>query len=305
MKYICEWQQCGDQRGYPKLGYSWSAIARNFAGGFDAVVLRLWLSNRRKAINLVTYLNDAREGDCMIIARRRAAYHDGERARDTDAAVARRPRSMSGSSVRAPRGRCRGRVTPALLLPPGVATAARRNCFCIPPASGVYDDRVECGAGRLGGPERPVRDLNGGYGFGWSRWSCLDSSRHLLWTRAVQHRLMQRVPATAIIALCAIEPGRSATRGQDCGRRLPARPRRQRLVASAQPRRRAFTSPPREESTSTRSHCRFDELRRRLGPTSTFCDRVMEARVGRVVAHRDAHQMGTCRMGSDAIHCLR
>jgi choline dehydrogenase-like flavoprotein len=130
----------------------------------------------------------------------------------------------------------------------------------------------------------------------------------LPWTSAVQHRrLMQRAAhASVIIALCRdatggrvavrsdgtavvdYRPGRAEQRLVGLGTAAAARVH---LAAGASEVHTLYTRPLSIRRTAATTPADID----------AFCDRVVEARVGRnwsLVA--SAHQMGTCRMGSDS-----
>ena len=309
------------QRGCEALGYSWSAIARN-SHGCDTTQCGYCVFGCRtggKKSTTVTYLNEAqRDGDCTIIARCSARRITMANGRATGVrAIA---RTASGRDieviVRAPRVvvAAGGIQSPALLLRSGVSLPQLgRNLFLHPTTAipGVYDDRVEVWSG----PPQTIlsgqfASLNGGYGF---RMETAPGHPGLMgatvsWTSAVQHRrLMQQVPyASAIIALCRdAETGRVTTRA-DGTAVVDYRPGRaeQHLIAlgTATAARVHLAAGAREVHALNAQPL---SIRRTPATTQSdidaFCDRVMEARVGRnwsLIA--SAHQMGTCRMGSDA-----
>jgi choline dehydrogenase-like flavoprotein len=272
----------------------------------------------RKQSTAVTYLHDAQaKGDCTIIARCNAQNVTIDNGRVTGVrAIAQRPGdSPVEVVVRAPRVvvAAGGIQSPALLLRSGITLPQLgRNLYLHPTTAiaGVYDERVEAWSGP---PQTIVcnqfANLHGGYGF---RLETAPAHPGLLalalpWTSAVQHRrLMQRVPhAGAIIALCRdAAGGRVMVRhdGTAVVDYVPGRAEQQLVAQGTAAAARVHLAAGATEVHTL--HTRPMSIRRTASTTQqnidAFCDRVLEARVGRnwsLVA--SAHQMGTCRMGRD------
>ena len=206
-----------------------------------------------------------------------------------------------------------GIQSPALLLRSGITLPQLgRNLYLHPTTAiaGVYDERIESWSGP---PQTVVcnqfANLHGGYGF---RLETAPAHPGLLalalpWTSAVQHRrLMQRVPhAGAIIALCRdAAGGRVTVRGDGTAvvDYVPGRAEQQLIAQGTAAAARVHLAAGATEVHTL--HTRPMSIRRTASTTQqdidAFCDRVLEARVGRnwsLVA--SAHQMGTCRMGRD------
>jgi choline dehydrogenase-like flavoprotein len=308
------------QRGCEALGYAWSPIARNSSGcdttqcGYCTFGCRIG----GKQSTAVTYLQDAQQtGDCTIIARCRAQRVTIENGRATGVrAIAQRAGDTDVEIVvRAPRVvvAAGGIESPALLLRSGISLPQLgRNLYLHPTTAiaGLYDERVESWSGP---PQTIVcnqfANLHGGYGF---RLETAPAHPGLLalalpWTSPVQHRrLMQRVPhAGAIIALCRDAAGGRVTvrhDGTSIVDYVPGRAEQQLVAQGTAAAARVHLAAGATEVHTLQT--RPMSIRRTTATTQhdidSFCDRVLDARVGRnwsLVA--SAHQMGTCRMGSD------
>jgi choline dehydrogenase-like flavoprotein len=308
------------QRGCQALGYDWAPIARNSVGcdttqcGYCTFGCRVG----GKQSTTTTYLRDAQQhGDCTIIARCSARRLEMSNGRATG--VRALARTAAGTDVevvvRAPRivVAAGGIQSAVLLLRSGISLPhLGRNLYLHPTTAiaGVYDERVE----PWSGPPQTIvcsqfANIQGSYGF---RLETAPAHPGLLalalpWTSAVQHRrLMQRVPhASAFIALTRDYAGGCVSVRRDGTAVIDYVPGRaeQRLIAqgNATAARVHLAAGATEVHTV---HTRPMSIRRTPATTDAdidaFCDRVLDARVGRnwsLVA--SAHQMGTCRMGSD------
>jgi choline dehydrogenase-like flavoprotein len=308
------------QRGCEALGYSWSPIARNSHGcessqcGYCTFGCRVG----GKQSTAVTYLRDAqRDGDCTIIARcsARQVIIENGRAAGVSALAKTATGGQIDVVVRAPRVvvAAGGIQSPALLLRSGLTLPhLGRNLHLHPTTAiaGVYSERVESW---IGPPQTIVSNhfanIDGGYGF---RLETAPAHLGLLglalpWTSGVQHRrLMQRAPnASAIIALTRDSVGGRVHVRADGSAIIDYVPgaAEQRLIAKGiVAAARVHLAAGADEVHTL--HTRPLSLRRTSATTAAdidlFCDRVLGARVDRnwsLVA--SAHQMGTCRMGSD------
>jgi len=308
------------QRGCEALGYAWSPIARNSCGCDTAQCGYCTFGCRvgGKQSTTVTYLHDAQaKGDCTIIARCSAQSVTIENGRVTGVrAMAQRAGDTAVEVVvRAPKVvvAAGGIQSPALLLRSGIRLPQLgRNLYLHPTTAiaGMYDERIEAWTGP---PQTVVcnqfANLHGGYGF---RLETAPGHPGLLalalpWTSAVQHRrLMQRAPhAGAIIALCRDAAGGRVTVRHDGTAvvdYVPGRAEQQLIAQGTAAAARVHLA-----AGATEVHTLYTRplsIRRTASTAQpdidAFCDRVLEARVGRnwsLVA--SAHQMGTCRMGRD------
>jgi choline dehydrogenase-like flavoprotein len=308
------------QRGCDALGYSWSHIARN-SHGCDTTQCGYCTFGCRvggKQSTAVTYLHDAqRQGDCTIIARCSARRVTIENGRATGVrAMARTPEGNEVEiTVRAPRVvvAAGGIESPALMLRSGVALPQLgRNLYLHPTTAiaGVYGERVESWSGP---PQTIVSNhfaaIDGEYGF---RLETAPAHPGLLafalpWTSAAQHRrLMRRAPhVSAIIALTRDSVGgRVSVRGDGSAviDYVPGRAEQGLIARGIAAAARVHLA---AGSTEVHTlHTRALSIRQTAATTNAdidaFCERVLAARVARnwcLIA--SAHQMGTCRMGSD------
>lgn len=308
------------QVGCDALGYAWSRLARNSYGcdtaqcGYCAFGCRVG----GKQSTTVTYLLDAqRSGDTSIIPLCTAQVVTMTNGRTTGVRAV--VRDVNGGSfdlvVRAPRVvvAAGGIQSPALLLRSGVSNAQLgRNLYLHPTTAvpGLYDQHIEPWSGP---PQTIVSNqfatMSGNFGF---RLEAAPTHPGLLgfavpWINADQHRrAMQQAPyASAIIALTRDAVGGQVGLRRDGSPiidyvldRPQARLIAQGMVAAARVHLAAGAM---EVFTL---HTRSMSLRR-TAITSTqdieaFCHRVLSERVDRNWSLVfSAHQMGTCRMGSD------
>jgi choline dehydrogenase-like flavoprotein len=309
------------RRGCKTLGYEWSPIARNSHGCDDSQCGHCSFGCRlgAKQSTVQTFLRDAQQhGDTTIIAEcsaRRVLIAAG-RAAGVEAIVRTNDGRELDVTVRAPRVvvAAGGIHSPALLLRSGITLShLGRHLYLHPTtgAAGFYPDVI---APWHGPPQTILSSqfarVDGNFGFR------LESapphpgllSLSLPWTGAARYRqvMQQSANASVIIALTRDSTGgrvrvrRDGTASLDY---LPG-PEERALLArgSAAAVRVHFAAGAEEIMTTHASGLSF-----RRSPTTTqrdldqFCTRVAaEPTHGNRSLIFSAHQMGTCRMGSDA-----
>ena len=307
------------QRGCQALGYRWSDIARNSRGCDQSrcgyCVFGCKVGGKQSTAR--TFLEDAQStGRLTVVASCRADYVFFEQGRA--AGVAATIRTAQGDAtvkVRAPNVvACAGAIeTPALLLRSGVSHAALgRNLFLHPTTAvaGRYDDETR---GWIGAPQTVLCDefgsIDGNYGF---RLETAPVHPGLIalaqaWHGARNHRARMQLIShlSAFIVL---------SRDRNTGRVSLERDGRARIdyrVGAAEERllRRGIGTAARVHWAAGASevhtlHVDDHTWRRSTGATDADFERWRE-HIERlpVAANRcgvfSAHQMGTCRMGTD------
>ncbi|HKN66665.1 MAG TPA: GMC family oxidoreductase [Gemmatimonadaceae bacterium] len=311
------------RRGCTSLGWRWAHTARN-AKGCDATQCGWCVFGCRhggKQSTAVTYLADAqRTGNVTIVSNCRVTRVLHERGRVNGVrAVARDAHSSMGTEfkvvVRSPIVvAAAGSIeTPALLLRSGVRhPALGRNLYLHPTSAvaGVYPDTIRTWEGP---PQTVMSDehatLDGNYGF---RLEMAPGHPGLLalalpWHGARAHRAhMQRAGRVAATIALTRDSSSGRVRVRREGRAaIEYRPGprelshlKQGIVAAV----RAHIAAGAEEVVTLHSRQHTLDVRRATaGTIEDFCRRITTSPLDRNWSTLfSAHQMGTCRMGSDA-----
>jgi choline dehydrogenase-like flavoprotein len=311
------------RRGCAALGYRWQLVGRN-ARGCDPSQCGFCIFGCRhggKQTTANTFLNDAQDrGEAMIIAGCRAerVRRQGGKVVGVDATASGDGGQTFAVQVGAPIvvAAAGGIHSPALLLRSGVELPALGHHLYLHPATsvaGTYEGRIE----PWSGPPQSILcdqfagggDDGGGYGF---RLETAPSHPGLLamatpWCGAADHRREMQTSAhkAAIIVLVRDRRGGRVRLGRD-GRPVvdyrPGRAEQQLLRQGIATAARIHLAAGARELLAL-NHRRLG-LRRapELAPAEieAFLARARRSRVDRNWSTLwSAHQMGTCRMGSD------
>jgi choline dehydrogenase-like flavoprotein len=308
------------QRGCSALGFSWSPIARN-ARGCDTTQCGYCTFGCRvggKQSTTATFLHDAQHhGDTTIVVgcSARRVTLAGSRVTGVVAEVRHQTGVPIEVTIRAPRVivAAGGIHSPALLMRSGLTMRhLGRNLYLHPTTAvaGLYAESIEAW---FGPPQSVVSNhfarIDGNFGF---RLEAAPSQPGLLalalpWKSAAHHRrVMQRcADASAMIALT-----RDSTGGRVRARRdgtvvidyVPGKAERALIARGAATAARVHLAAGADEvhtlHTAGLAFTRTGSTTE--GDIERFCQRVAAATVDRNRSLLfSAHQMGTCRMGSD------